>query len=98
MQIDIIDEFSDFERLRPDWDHVYDADPDAQFFLSWTWLSQWIPMVSEPWLILAARPAQGANYVAFLPLRWRLREDTKRGFYNKLNMIGMYAADYTGLI
>ena len=98
MQIDIIDEFSDFERLRPDWDHVYDADPDAQFFLSWTWLSQWIPMVSEPWLILAARPAQGANYVAFLPLRWRLREDTKRGFYNELNMIGNYAADYTGLI
>jgi tetratricopeptide (TPR) repeat protein len=98
MLIDVIDDFGAFERLKPDWDDVYDADPDAQLFLSWIWLSQWIPMLSDPWFILAARPAEGAKYIAFLPLRWRLREDGKRGFHNEINMIGNFAADYTGFV
>ncbi len=98
MLIDVIDEFGAFERLRPDWDDVYDADPDSQFFLSWTWLSRWIPMLNGPWFILAARPTEGSRYVAFFPLRWRLREDRKRGFYNEISMTGNFAADYTGFV
>jgi tetratricopeptide (TPR) repeat protein len=97
MLIDVIDDFASFERLKPNWDDVYDADPDAQFFLSWTWLSQWIPMLSNPWFILAAKPAADAKYVAFFPLRWRLKED-KTGFYNEISMTGNFAADYTGFI
>jgi tetratricopeptide (TPR) repeat protein len=98
MLIDVIDDFASFERLKPDWDDVYDADPDAQFFLSWIWMSQWIPMLSGPWFILAARPEESARYVAFFPLRWRLREDDKTGFYNEISMTGNFAADYTGFI
>jgi tetratricopeptide (TPR) repeat protein len=98
MLIDVIEDFEAFERLRPDWDDVYNDDPDAQFFLSWSWLSIWIPMLSSPWFILAVKPAEGAKHVAFFPLRWRLKEDVKRGFYNEINMIGNFAADYTGFI
>jgi tetratricopeptide (TPR) repeat protein len=97
MLIDIIDDFASFERLKADWDDVYDADPDAQVFLSWTWLSQWIPMLSGQWFILAAKPEPAARYVAFFPLRWNLKEG-KTGFHNEINMIGNYAADYTGFI
>jgi tetratricopeptide (TPR) repeat protein len=98
MLIDVIDDFASFERARADWDDVYDADPDAQFFLSWKWMSQWIPTLSGPWFILAARPADSAKYVAFFPLRWRLKEDQKTGFYNEISMTGNFAADYTGFI
>lgn len=98
MLIDVIDDFASFERLKADWDEVYDTDPDAQFFLSWTWMSQWIPMLPGPWFILAARPEEGARYVAFFPLRWRLKEDDKTGFYNEISMTGNYAADYTGFV
>jgi tetratricopeptide (TPR) repeat protein/CelD/BcsL family acetyltransferase involved in cellulose biosynthesis len=97
MLIDVIDDFASFERLRPDWDDVYDADPDAQVFLSWTWLSQWLPMLSGSWFILAAKPDPDAKYVAFFPLRWNLKE-SKTGFHNEINMAGNYAADYTGFI
>lgn len=98
MLIDVIDDFASFERLKADWDEVYDADPDAQFFLSWTWMSQWIPMLTGPWFILAAKPEEGAKYVAFFPLRWRLKEDEKTGFYNEISMTGNFAADYTGFV
>lgn len=98
MLIDIIDDFASFERLKADWDDAYDADPDAQFFLSWNWMAQWIPMLSGPWFILAVKPAEGARYVAFFPLRWRLKEDEKAGFYNEISMTGNFAADYTGFI
>ncbi|MFZ5692976.1 MAG: GNAT family N-acetyltransferase [Pseudomonadota bacterium] len=97
MLIDTIDDFASFERIRPDWDAIYEADPDAQFFLSWTWMSQWIPMSSGSWFILAAKPRPEDRYVAMFPLRWRLKED-KAGFYNEIVMTGNYAADYTGFI
>jgi len=97
MLIDVIDDFASFERLKPDWDEIYQADPDAQIFLSWTWMSQWIPMSSGSWFILAAKPEPDARYVAIFPLRWRLKED-KAGFYNEIVMTGNYAADYTGFI
>jgi len=97
MLIDVIDDLASFERVRPEWDEVYAADPDAQFFLSWIWMAQWIPLLSGPWLILAARPEANSKYVAFFPLRWRLKED-KSGFHNELSMIGNSAADYTGFI
>jgi hypothetical protein len=35
MHIDVIDRFSEFEARRHNWDAVYAADPEAQFFLSW---------------------------------------------------------------
>ena len=74
--IDVIDNFGDFKRLKDNWDTVYEADPEAQFFLSWTWLSQWLP-ARPHWFILAAKPTQDSRYVAFFPLR--LRQSRKRG-------------------
>lgn len=98
VQIRVIDNLQAFGELRANWDLVYDNDPDAQFFLSWTWLSQWLPMLTGSWFILAAKPAGTEHYVAFLPLRTRLRERKQGGFYNEICMAGNYQADYTGLI
>ena len=56
MRIDVIDNLEAFIQLRPQWDAVYHADPEAQFFLSWTWMSKWLPMLEGPWFILAVKP------------------------------------------
>jgi len=99
MRIDVIDTLEAFTQLRPQWDAVYQADPEAQFFLSWTWMSKWLPMLEGPWFILAVKPtARASDYVGFFPLRLRLRERKTGGFYNEINMAGNFAADYTGLI
>jgi hypothetical protein len=42
MHIDAFDKFQNFLTLKRDWDSVYKADPEAQFFLSWTWMSRWL--------------------------------------------------------
>lgn len=98
MQIRVIDDLQAFGELRNDWEHVYARDPDAQFFLSWTWLSQWLQMLTGPWFILAAKPADGQRHVAFMPLRVRLKERKQGDFCNEINMAGNYLADYTGFI
>lgn len=99
MRIDVIDNLEAFTELRPQWEAAYQADPEAQFFLSWTWMSKWLPMLEGPWFILAVTPtASASDYVGFFPLRLRLKERKAGGFYNEINMAGNFSADYTGFV
>ncbi len=99
MQINLIDNFETFKEIRKNWDFVYEADPQAQFFLSWVWLSGWLKMGKEPWFILAAKPSPHASsYVAFFPLKITVDQQDGGDLYNQLCMAGNSIADYTGLI
>ena len=99
MRIEVIETMSSFERLEQDWHAVYDADPDAQLFLSFRWLASWLEWISGPWFVLAARASDAAQapYVAFLPLRISVKT-SEIPFHNELNMAGNFAADYTGIL
>ncbi len=99
MQIEKIDNFETFNKIRENWDSVYAADRQAQFFLSWIWLSGWLKVVHEPWFILAAkRDADDSSYVAFFPLKSLLTYQEGGGFETEICMAGNSMADYTGLI
>lgn len=99
MRIDVINTLPDFARLEENWNAVYDADPDAQLFISWKWLSGWLAQISSPWLVLGAKADDRADapYVAFLPLRIQTKLENAR-FHNELNMAGNFSADYTGIL
>jgi CelD/BcsL family acetyltransferase involved in cellulose biosynthesis len=98
MQVTAITGMPELEPLRRDWDAVYRSDPEAQFFLSWGWMSGRLRGLTTPWIVLAARPAGGASPpVAFLPLRLRgLR--TEAGLCREVTTAGSPVADYTGFI
>lgn len=99
MYIRVIDDFSDFAAVRGDWDAVYAADPEAQFFLSWQWLSDWLACHKTVWFVLAAkRHETDAEYAAFLPMRMRTKFDEKLGFFNQLHFAGDGFSDYTGIL
>ncbi len=99
MYVDVIEGHSDFEACRENWDRVYEADPEAQFFLSWQWLSDWLTLHPTIWFVLAAKRNQGdAEYVAFLPLRMRTSFDKKDGFYNEICLAGDGFSDYAGIL
>ncbi|MCA0278128.1 MAG: GNAT family N-acetyltransferase [Proteobacteria bacterium] len=100
MQVDVITDPKALDGLRDNWDRLYEADPEAQFFLSWTWLARHLQLYEGTWFLLAARDgAPGTPYAALMPLRLRTRMNIKTGeFFNEINMAGNYAADYTGAI
>jgi len=99
MYIRVIDDFSEFAAVRGDWDAVYAADPEAQFFLSWQWLSDWLACHKTVWFVLAAkRHERDAEYAAFLPMRMRTTFDEKLGFSNQLYFAGDGFSDYTGVL
>ena len=99
MHIDVIDDFSSIDDLRDQWDAVYDADPDAQFFLSSTWIFHWMVSALSNGILLAARPEpEGSDYVAFFPLRFRTWMKKGGGFYSVLDMACQGIADYNGAI
>jgi CelD/BcsL family acetyltransferase involved in cellulose biosynthesis len=98
MHVTAITNMPQFEQLRQDWDAVYGSDPEAQFFLSWGWMSGRLRDLATPWIVLAARPAGDASpAVAFLPLLiqgGRTEVGARRG----LTTAGSPVADYTGFI
>src|SRR5262245_61205288 len=99
MQIDIIESNTELQKLRANWDAVYDADPEAQFFLSWTWMSKWLSSVDKAWFVLAAKAdAKSPDYVGLLPLWLATSEHKSGGFYAEVHPGGSYVSDYTGFL
>lgn len=99
MQVDVIEDYDGLKRLEGDWQRVYAADPEAHFFMSWTWMSTWLQKAGFRWLVLAARSDRaGSRYEAFLPLQIRVELDERAGFSSSLRMAGSYFAVYTGIL
>jgi len=42
VQIDIISTLDSLRRAQGDWEDVYRDDPEAQCFLSWNWMINWL--------------------------------------------------------
>jgi len=99
VHIDIIETLPSLAKLENNWNAVYDADPEAQIFLSWKWLSGWLAHIRGPWFILAAKAndSDEAPYVGFLPLRLESTVE-KSDVLNEVKMAGNFAADYTGIV
>jgi tetratricopeptide (TPR) repeat protein len=99
VHIDIIDTLPSLAKLEDDWNAVYDADPEAQVFLSWKWLSGWLAHIEGPWFILAAKASDSAEapYVAFFPLRLQTTIE-KDDVLNEVKMAGDSFAGYTGIV
>lgn len=99
MHVHVIDDFDGFAEIRSDWDAVYAADPEAQFFLSWQWMADWLACHQTIWFVLAAkRRMSDAHYCAFLPIRMRTGFDAAVGFYNQLYFAGDGFSDYAGIL
>jgi len=99
MLVEIIDDQKKFTELQPQWEAVYDADPEAHFFLSWTWMFNWLKRVTYPSLILAVRPeGESPDYAAFFPLWIKTKERKTGELYNVIHMGGNHFADYAGFI
>lgn len=100
MQVDVIADLETLTKLQKDWERLYEADPEAQFFVSWNWLVPYMRFYKGAWFVLAARLGNpGSPYVALMPLRMRTRMNGKTGlFFNEISMAGNNAADYTGAI
>ena len=99
MHIDIIETSPSLARLEDNWNAVYDADDEAQIFLSWKWLSGWLSSIPGPWFILAAKERDAADlpYVAFFPLRLQTTIE-KSDVFGNVRMAGNFGADYTGIV
>lgn len=55
MHVEIITAKEALVELRKNWDDVYRADPDSNFYMSWTWISGWFNKLGIQWIILAAK-------------------------------------------
>src|SRR5262245_1448214 len=99
MRVDVIDTAEKLAALEANWNAVYDADPEAHFFLSFAWMSKWLARVSYPSLVLAVRPDEdNVDYVAFLPIWIKTKERKTGELYNLVHMGGNHFSDYTGVL
>ncbi|TKT72784.1 GNAT family N-acetyltransferase [Afipia massiliensis] len=99
MHVDVINSRDILLRLRSNWEAVYHADPEAQFYMSWTWIAGWFEKLGCQWIVLAAKAdASSTDYVGFFPLQLRTDWSRDGKFHNELRTGGGYFAGYTGFI
>ncbi|MBB3609115.1 GNAT family N-acetyltransferase [Rhizobium sp. BK602] len=98
MQVDIIETLEDLRSLKDGWDRIYELDPEAHAFLSWTWISSWFASRGLPWFVLAAREEADDPHVAFFPIQLGTGFERGRGFYNVVVTGGSYFAPNTGIL
>ncbi|MET3518242.1 GNAT family N-acetyltransferase [Mesorhizobium abyssinicae] len=98
MRVDVIDGFDTLVQLRSNWDAVYAADPEAQYFMSWPWIAGWFKRLRYQWLVLAAREDDSSDYVGFFPLQLRTERARDGAFHNELRTGGGYFAGYSGFL
>jgi CelD/BcsL family acetyltransferase involved in cellulose biosynthesis len=98
MLVEVIQGDGELARLKDNWDAVYAADPEAQPFMSWGWISAWFQRLPG-WVVLAVKPAADATaYVGFFPLQLELVLGRDGAFHNVLRTGGGYFAGYTGFL
>jgi len=83
-----------FNRLKNDWETVYDSDDSANIFLSWSWLKGWLSVSPYQWQILSVHPKGDGLPLAFMVIA----KDAGKWGSMLLQMGGTPQADYTGLI
>lgn len=99
MHIEVFDDFETFDRIRPNWIAVYEADPEAQYMVSWSWLKTYFRDIRPRWFVAALKPApDAADYVGFFPLQLRTEDDNEGTFWNEIRMGGAEFSDYRGFI
>ncbi|MDZ8088262.1 MAG: hypothetical protein RMY16_22275 [Nostoc sp. DedQUE12b] len=103
IEIEIVDNFETFQAIRNHWDAVYKTDPEAQFFLSWTWISGVVKRLCShsraAWFILAAKStAPTSEYVAFFPLEIGIAEHPEGWLQSRLSMMGVADSEHLGFI
>ncbi|MBL8057409.1 MAG: GNAT family N-acetyltransferase [Anaerolineales bacterium] len=98
MLIEASGTLAEFERLRPEWEALYQADPQAHVFVSWPWLRGWLEAARPAWHVLAARPAAGAPASALLFLRARTARRGRWHVDRELYLGGKPHADYAGFL
>jgi len=97
VHIDIIETLPSLAELEDNWNAVYDADDEAQIFLSWKFLSGFLSHTPGAWFILAAKADETADapYVAFFPLRLQTAI-RNADVLHEIKMAG--SGDYTGIV
>jgi tetratricopeptide (TPR) repeat protein len=99
MHVDVITSLDKLLRLRSSWEAVYQADPQAQLFMSFSWIAGWFERLGCQWIVLAAKDSpEVGDYVAFFPLQLRTERSREGKFHNELRTGGGYFAGYTGFI
>lgn len=102
MEIYAIESLEEIHELKQNWDSVYRADSEAQFFVSWVWISGYLERNNKfdvPWLVLAAKEnSTTSEYIAFFPLQLIVHRDNKIGLYSQLGMAGVTDSLHQGFI
>ncbi len=69
--VKLINSIDHFEKIREDWENVYDKDPNAHLFISWLWMRKWLESMPYQCFILAVQNKVSKEFISFMPLHNR---------------------------
>lgn len=99
-RVEVVDTLEAFERLRNDWDLLYDTDMESTVFLSWSWLFNAFRSSPMRWSVLVLRDQASQKMLAALPLKYRVHwSRSRKEFQTEIEAGGrLLWSEYTGFL
>ncbi len=94
----LINDIEQFESIKSDWEKVYNRDPDAMFYVSWTYLNAWFRITKDKWFVIAVKDQKTSEFIGFLPLKKFEKRKLGLRYYSLLTMGTSPMPVYTGFV
>lgn len=89
VRCDILTDYAQLERLAPEWERLWGADPEREIFQHFQWIRAWIRAYGSNHSLYAPVVCEGSRVIGVLPLVLRDR---------RLRFLGYSASDYNVIL
>jgi CelD/BcsL family acetyltransferase involved in cellulose biosynthesis len=89
LRCEVINDFSELQKLSSDWERLWQADPRAEIFQTFAWARAWWRSFGHDFTICSPVVLEGNNIIGIFPL-------VKRG--NIVQFLGLPEADYADML
>lgn len=85
-------------KIRRDWERIYQADSKSQIYCSWSWFNGWARRAGSKWIVVTVKDLVSDTYVAFFPLCIENKKLFNISLIKRMYNTGIPFSYYTGFL
>ena len=98
LKVEQINNHFHLNKIRRDWEKIYQADTKSQIYCSWLWFKGWAERSESKWIVVTVKDSQSDTYIAFLPLHIENKKLFGINLIRRMYFAGNSISYYSGFL